>query len=306
MASKRLSEVLVSIGMPVFNSEDTIEGALDSLLAQTYQNFELIISDDASSDSTGEICRRYQDSDPRIKYIRNEKNIGELANFNQVLRMGQGTFFMWAAHDDLWETDFIKELVALLEDNPSAVLAFCQFDYMDVISGNSYNCASMLTFAKPKTAFRRTAKYLLLPDVSGRAVMMYGLMRKPVIDSVGVYDRLGGVPPWSWDNHTVLLMGLYGEYAICDRVLFHKRYVAVRDLEEIRKQLPTPGDICRGNQAYKRDIADSSLKAFQKLLLRSVNMVNYIRSLAGNLLEKTFITLQGVRWIKRLYDVFPH
>ena len=96
---------LVSIGMPVFNGEDYVEAALDSILTQTFTNFELIISDNASTDRTEEICNDFADSDDRIRYYRQEKNLGAAANFNRVFELSSGKYFKWAAHDALQSLD---------------------------------------------------------------------------------------------------------------------------------------------------------------------------------------------------------
>src|SRR6266508_180906 len=94
---------LVSIGMPVFNGQRFIRQALDSLLSMDYPNFELIISDNASTDGTAEICQDYAARDRRIRFYRNAKNEGAFGNFARVLALARGNYFMWAAHDDIWE-----------------------------------------------------------------------------------------------------------------------------------------------------------------------------------------------------------
>ena len=108
------SQPLVSIGMPVYNGERFIRQALDSLLAQDCENFELIISDNASADGTQEICLEYAAQDGRIRYYRNENNLGALANFNRVLGLAQGPYFMWAAHDDVWDARKFKLVLGAL------------------------------------------------------------------------------------------------------------------------------------------------------------------------------------------------
>ena len=128
---------LVSIGMPVYNGERYIRQALDSLLAQDYENFELIISDNASMDDTWEICREYAAKDSRIKVYSNERNLGAMTNFRIVLNIARGPYFMWAAADDLWKPVFISELVGLLETTPSAVLAMCRVKKID---SNGLSC----------------------------------------------------------------------------------------------------------------------------------------------------------------------
>ena len=95
----------VSIGMPVYNGEKYIREALDSLLAQTFENFELIISDNCSTDGTSHICKEYTSRDSRIRYIRQDTNIGPIANFEFVLQEARGEFFMWAACDDYLENN---------------------------------------------------------------------------------------------------------------------------------------------------------------------------------------------------------
>lgn len=105
----------VSIGMPVYNGEKSIGEALDSLLSQTFKDFELIISDNSSIDDTETICREYAEKDPRIRYVRQRENRGAAANFQFVLDEAVGDYFMWAAADDSWGKDFIQENYDLLE-----------------------------------------------------------------------------------------------------------------------------------------------------------------------------------------------
>lgn len=119
------SQHLVSIGMPVYNAERYIRQALHSLLAQDYENFELIISDNASNDSTGEICQEFASRDRRISYFRNDQNLGMSANFKSVLDKARGTYFMWAAADDIWLPGFVGALVAELDSHPEAGVAMC-------------------------------------------------------------------------------------------------------------------------------------------------------------------------------------
>src|SRR3989344_6660086 len=96
-----MKQPLISIGLPVFNGEKFIEQSLKSLIAQTYINFEIIISDNNSSDNTFKICEKYAKKDNRIKLIRQSKNIGGIQNFNFVLRFSKGKYFTWQGGDDL-------------------------------------------------------------------------------------------------------------------------------------------------------------------------------------------------------------
>ena len=120
----QFQEPLVSIGMPVFNGAVHLESAVNSLLKQSYKNIELIVSDNASTDDSAKIAAMFASEDSRVSLIKNNKNIGAMNNFNQVLQQSSGEFFMWAASDDLHSKDFIKECVCSLIANPKAVL--CQ------------------------------------------------------------------------------------------------------------------------------------------------------------------------------------
>src|SRR5574338_702940 len=114
---------LVSIGIPVYNGEDSIGNALDNLLMQTYDNLELIISDNASTDRTAEICLEYASRDRRIKFYRNHVNVGVYANYRRVLTLSKGEYFMWATDDDIKPPNIVEHCVNALTRNPRAVLA---------------------------------------------------------------------------------------------------------------------------------------------------------------------------------------
>lgn len=118
---------LVSIGVPVYNGEKSLARTLDCLLGQTYRNIELILSDNASTDATAQICQKYCAQDPRIRYVRQEKNLGLPGNWTFVAEQATGEFFMWAAADDHWEPEFVEVLLNKLLAEADAILAFCPY-----------------------------------------------------------------------------------------------------------------------------------------------------------------------------------
>ncbi len=122
---------LVSIGLPVFNGENFLAQALDAILAQTFTDFELIISDNASTDTTADICQAYAAKDSRIRYSRSDVNRGASWNFNNVFRLSRGKYFAWAAHDDLHHPSYFEKCVAVLERSPSVVLCFARTTFVD-------------------------------------------------------------------------------------------------------------------------------------------------------------------------------
>jgi glycosyltransferase involved in cell wall biosynthesis len=113
----------LSVGLPVYNGEKYIAESIESLLGQSYKDFELIISDNASTDSTADICRRYAGQDSRIRYIRQPRNLGLSANHNFVAEQSRGEFFKWAAADDLYGRDLLQSCVDALDQHPDVVLA---------------------------------------------------------------------------------------------------------------------------------------------------------------------------------------
>lgn len=122
---------LVTIGMPIYNEERFLERALDSLRAQDYENIQILISDNASTDSTGDIGSRVATEDQRVSYRRCDENIGVAANFRQVLDMAEGKYFMWAAGHDEWSRDLISNSVTTLEANEGATIAFAASHWID-------------------------------------------------------------------------------------------------------------------------------------------------------------------------------
>ncbi|WP_083236373.1 glycosyltransferase family 2 protein [Pseudomonas sp. S3E12] len=111
------SNTRVTIGMPVYNGASTLESVLESILSQTYQDFILLISDNASTDTTEDICRRYAKADDRITYIRQPKNLGAERNFDYVLQEARTEYFMWAAADDIRSPDFLEKNLNFLDEH---------------------------------------------------------------------------------------------------------------------------------------------------------------------------------------------
>lgn len=116
---------LVSIGFPVYNGEGFIAAALLSILNQTFGDFELIISNNASTDATEAICLKFAAQDSRIRYICQRSNLGAAGNFKFVLSQARGRYFMWAAGDDVRTPDFLAENVAFLETHQEYVASTC-------------------------------------------------------------------------------------------------------------------------------------------------------------------------------------
>jgi glycosyltransferase involved in cell wall biosynthesis len=114
---------LVSIGLPVYNEARFLRESLDSLRAQIYENIEIVISDNASTDETESICREYVARDERIIYLRNESNLGAVANGGVVFREARGEYFMWGSGHDTWSRNYVESAVAALNGSAGAAVA---------------------------------------------------------------------------------------------------------------------------------------------------------------------------------------
>ena len=130
---------MLSIGMPVFNGEKYLKEALDSILNQTFKDFELIISDNASTDRTKQICLEYMIKDNRIRYHQNKTNVGAANNYNHVFELSTGKYFKWTAYDDVLAPEYLQECVSILDKDPSIVMCHSKASCIDensVLIGN--------------------------------------------------------------------------------------------------------------------------------------------------------------------------
>src|SRR3989338_4870705 len=215
----------VSIGMPVCNGERYLKDAIDSLLNQDFRGFELIISDNASTDSTQSICRGYLQKDNRVRYYKNDVDVGVICNFNKVLQLARGKYFMWAACDDIWEPSFVSSLINKLEDCPRHILAFCKFKIMN----NERNTIASINtnwtkyFDAPR--FFREMYMIFIHYDSQKACIIYGLIRREFLLKIGgFYDGHGNDHSQGCDIVTLLRLVSYGPFVFIDKPLFHYEY----------------------------------------------------------------------------------
>lgn len=206
---------LVSIGMPVYNGESYIRQALKSLLAQDYEHFELIISDNASTDQTGEICREYAAHNPRVVYYRNDENMGAAWNFKRVLELAKGKYFMWAAHDDLWDINYLKECIYILQVNLEAVLCCASLHFIDA-DGNTIN-KEHPNLDTIGMNLRQRVKAL----INQRGwFAIYSVIRTNILRQTNVANNV-------WGNDVILQLELllHGNFARTTETQFHYRLV---------------------------------------------------------------------------------
>lgn len=228
----------VSIGLPVFNGSNYVAQAIESLLGQTFGDFELIISDNGSQDETPDICRSYASLDRRVRFYREEQNRGVAWNFNRVLELARGRYFKWAAHDDLNAPDQLAHLVELLDSDPLVVLAGFQAAVIDEHGeclapasrprqGNPFS-GEELNFEpawREQARRRNTASespwrrfHGVLLD-SQRCYEAFALVRTEVLRQTGCYSGYRGC-----EKVILAELALRGRFAEAPQVLFFSRW----------------------------------------------------------------------------------
>lgn len=187
----------LTIGVPVYNGGHLIELALSGLLEQTYRNFVLMISDNASTDGTWNILQRWAKTDARINLHRQEKNIGAMANFRFLLEKADTEYFMWHAHDDFITSDYVEKLCAILDKNPDCLNAAAR----TVRVGADGSTTSVDTFPDVSSSARFSRVISIIKTASPSWI--YGVFRlEHLRQAYAVAERFGFV--WGWDRIALL------------------------------------------------------------------------------------------------------
>lgn len=213
----------VTIGMPVCNGGRLVTRALDSLLAQTFTDFELIVSDNSSTDDTSEICRRYSEQDQRMKFFQQTDNIGALPNFQFVLDRAIGEYFFFAPHDDFWHKDYVSSAVEALDRNRSASLALGRIEYLD--KKNEVFLIDQPPYSLNGDAADRIRRYV---STKYTDCMMYGVFRTDAIrDFRFATDGLAA------ERELIVVALLNGQVADTPGMLY-RNYFSFKTLAEVK------------------------------------------------------------------------
>ena len=209
------SGALVSIALPVYNGESYVAEAVESVLSQTHPHFELLICDNASTDRTEEICRRFAAQDTRIQYIRRDENCGSSGNFNDGFHRSTGKYFKWHAHDDLLEPTYLEKLVDVLEKDPGCVMAYPRTVLIDA-EGQETQCYLDEIASDSEDPAERLAVWLRPRD--GLCNPMFGLLRRSAA------ARTGLIPTYiSGDRVFLAHLTLIGRCRLVNEALFLRR-----------------------------------------------------------------------------------
>jgi glycosyltransferase involved in cell wall biosynthesis len=207
----------VSLAIPVFNGEKYLEDAIRSILAQDYQDFELIISDNASTDGTEQICRDFAAGDARIKYFRNERNLGAAPNYNRGFVLASGEYFKWCAADDRMSPNYVGACVRALDAHPEAVLAFGTTYHIDAegrpIVQTGKRMPAILDATPARRFYRAVGDGCWTVDQES-----FGLYRSEALRKSGLHRSYYG------SDHTLLReMALLGTFVKVPSIAFYNR-----------------------------------------------------------------------------------
>lgn len=209
------SEPLVTVGMPVRNCERHLAQAIESVLAQSLSDFELIVSDNASTDATSSIVRRYMQRDARIRYQRFDVNQGVSPNWNAVALAARGRYFKWQAGTDAMAPDLLEECVGVLRTRPDVVLAFARTRWMGDDGELLETCDKDFAVLgdSPAQRFAQVARDLSINNQINAGVIRMDALR---------HTRLLGKFPTD-DLVLMAELALLGKIVLLPQELFHRR-----------------------------------------------------------------------------------
>src|SRR6267378_1069384 len=210
----------VSIGLPVYNGERFLAEAIDAVLNQSFRDLELIISDNASTDRTAEICRDYAARDNRIRYYRNETNIGANPNFRRVFALSTAEYFKWVTHDDLQTLDFLEKTAAIMDRDPDIVLCYPRVRVIDE-AGNTIKHRSYGLDTDPNLLLRPQDRLGKILWINWGSPPIYGLMRSSILRKTPLLGTT-----YAADQILLAELALHGRfYELPEELLLHREHV---------------------------------------------------------------------------------
>ena len=194
----------VSIGLPVYNGEKYLTQSIESVLNQDFTDFELLISDNASIDSTWDICRHYAERDKRIRLHKNERNIGAINNFNLVFQQTTSPYFMWHSHDDLLPPNYIGPCYRFLAENKDYVLCCSRTTFIDDTGNETYSSLYDYNVESDDIIQRYSNCFQQSWHIN---LAVYGLIRRNILQELDLTRKVHGT-----DLIVLLQLSLMGKF----------------------------------------------------------------------------------------------
>ncbi len=222
----------LSIGLPVYNGERYLAETLQCFLAQTFGDFEIIVGDNASTDLTADICQSYAARDRRVRYHRNDTNLGAIRNYNKVFELTRSPFFKWIADDDIYDARYLESCFRILDADPAVVLAHSRTRFVDDRGAEFEVDQATGGYIDPRTGLRQWPDSPMVADspspvtrfwdvLSGArwGSHMFGVVRRDVLRRTHLLPDFGGS-----DRAMLAELALLGRFRCSDQALYAKRF----------------------------------------------------------------------------------
>lgn len=262
----------VSLGMPVYNGASFLEATLETILGQTFTDFELVISDNASTDSTADICKKIAAKDSRVTYFQNTKNLGAAPNYNRLVELTSGQYFKWVAHDDPLDPAYLQKCIEVLDQHPDIVVCYPSTIMIDETGADTGADPRDTLDVYAETPHARLNGYLDSSHRNRKCHAVFGVIRREALVKtalIGAYAR----------SDFILLaeLAILGKFKQLDEKLFFRlehaqsSVLANPDLDDRDKWFDT--SITKSTKLkqlfwfreYLRAIASSDFSAAEKL-----------------------------------------
>ena len=222
----------VSVGLPVYNGDRFLREVLANFLGQTFGDLEIIICDNASTDGTEDICREAARQDSRVRYYRNQKNLGATPNFNKTFHLATSPLFKWAAHDDTHDATYVETCVRILDANPDVVLAHSATTFIDERGAPFQYDPQTQCYVDPYTGVHQRPDHPGIGDSADPATRfwqvlsrarwgshMFGLMRREALARTKLLLNFAGS-----DRPMLAELALLGRFQSSPDALYQKRF----------------------------------------------------------------------------------
>lgn len=306
---------LISVGIPTYNRPEGLKIALEQVLKQTYQNLEIIISDNCSEQSqlVGQIVDEFKKRNPSIAYHRQSVNIGSLRNFNFLVRQAKGEFFLWVADDDFIEDRYIENLYENFKKNPDISISMSAYDVNDMMTVPHIksNLTPYLKELSDGNTYQRVYKYLKQSDHFGKSRLMWGMFKTKEMQEAFQFcldqrNDLQTNPIWAEVPAELKLLTM-GDLIVGDEVLFHVNLLPSSDGRQGLGYGKRLVEILRkSSKAYRAVVDSTNLSAKEKRTLHWIitrnEMKNRMSVLIYYEIQRRFPYL--ARMIKKVWYMF--
>ncbi len=295
----------VSIGLPVYNGEKYIEKSIESILEQTFTDFELIITDNASTDRSPDICNAYAEKDKRIRFYHNEKNIGGTNNHNLTFELAKGEYFRWAAHDDFCASTLLEECTQVLDNDQEIILV-----HPAVVEIDEFDEEKQIITRSNGTDKDPYKRFTSIASSNDFMEESYGLMRTNVLMNVQLPHNYTGS-----DRTFLSRLSLYGRFGFINKPLFYKRLHPGNEYKDWRTRMAWFDEAYKGKIVfpfwmqffdYLRSIKGSRVSTGTKIrsyaYMLGPWLIAHFKNLSKDIIIAGYMLLHSKGWRSKKYE----